>query len=320
MKGVFAFVIVVTLAAGVCSSYATSRWTKYQSSPTGGDLNAVTLLDANNGWAVGDSGLILRLREGKWSFFYTWPTQSLEDVAFGGPNFGLAVGYRGTGCVFNGTKWKFAGMETTRNIWGVAIPPGQNSVAWAVGEHGTVFRWTGGRTGAWSSWPTGTTYNLRDVHFNGPTDGWLCGDGGRVYYFKGTWTPVNAPTLVDFYCIYALSANDVWVGGTNGTIYHYDGVSWTRVNTPTSKTVRDMSFSRTTAGWAVCDGGTILRYKDGRWKKESINPPTSEDFSGTYMVSSRKGWAVGTGGILYEYRRFPAVSPASLGRVKALFR
>ncbi len=315
-----AVVIVVTLAAGVCSSYATSRWTKYENSPTQGDINAVSLLDANNGWAVGDRGEILRFKNGNWSIFYTWPTEYLQTVDFGNANFGMAVGHKGAGAVFNGTTWKSAAIPATANMWGVAIPPGQNTVAWAVGSGGNVWRWNGGANGYWNRRNLGTTYNLRDVHFTSPTEGWLCGDGGRVYYFKGTWTAVNAPTLVDFYCIYALSANNAWVGGTNGSLYHYDGVSWARVYTPTSQTIPDMSFPHTVAGWAVCDGGTILRYKDGRWKKESINPPTNKDFSGIDMVSAKNGWAVGAGGIIYEYRSFPAVSPTSLGRVKALFR
>jgi photosystem II stability/assembly factor-like uncharacterized protein len=320
MKRVFAFVAIVTLAVGVCPSCATSRWAKYKSSPTEADINAVTLLDANSGWAVGYGGKILRFRDGKWSVFFTWPTQSLHDVAFGGPNFGVAVGHRGTGCVFNGERWKVANISSSCDFYGAAVPPGQNSVAWAVGANGNVWRWTGGANGYWSRWNLGTNYNLRDIHFTGATEGWLCGDGGRVYYFKGEWTPVNVPTAVNFYCIYGLSATDAWVGGTDGTIYHYGGVSWARVQTPTSEAIRELYFPRATAGWAACDGGTILRYKDGRWSRENTNPATSENFYGICMASVRKGWAVGTGGTIYEYRGFPGVSPTSFGRVKALFK
>ncbi|UCH78834.1 MAG: hypothetical protein JSU81_02470 [Candidatus Coatesbacteria bacterium] len=316
MKPAFTFVTVATLAAGVCACHATSWWTKYENYPTEGDINAVALHDAENGWAVGEWGNILRLQEGGWSLFKTWPTQALYGVAFGGPAFGMTVGYRGAACYFDGTRWFAANIPTTQNMFAVAVPPGQNSVAWAVGANGNVWRWSG----AWSRWNSGTTYNLRDVHFTGPTEGWLCGDAGRVYYFNGTWVPVNAPTAADFYCIHGLSAADVWVGGTNGTLYHYDGAAWARVHTPTGETIRDLSFLRATAGWAACDGGTILQYKYGQWNKESTNPPTRENFNGICMASVGKGWAVGGGGTIYEYRRFPEVSPTSLGRVKALFK
>jgi photosystem II stability/assembly factor-like uncharacterized protein len=313
MKRVFAFVTVATLAAGVCASYATSWWTKCQNSPTEGDINAVSLLDANNGRAVGDWGLILRLQAGKWSIFHTWPTQSLHDVSFGTANFGMAVGYRGSGCFFNGTRWIAANIPTTLNMFAVAFLSGSPNTAWAVGERGGVWRWNG----AWSRWPIGTTANLRDIHFNS-TNGWICGDNGLVYHFSGSmWNAVNISTSEDLYCIFADSTNDFWVGGTNGYLYHS---RWGRINTPTNATIRDLSFPDVNVGWAVCDGGTILRCDGGQCKKECTNPPTNKDFYGIDMASARKGWAVGAGGIIYEYRRFPAVSPASLGRVKALFR
>jgi photosystem II stability/assembly factor-like uncharacterized protein len=312
--------IAVAIVVAACFSYASSGWLKYKS-PTEKDINAVTFVNENTGWAVGYWGEILRYRNGRWNINYTWPTQYFQDVDFGTANFGLAVGDQGNGAVFNGTKWKFAGMETKRNIWGVVIPPGQNSVAWAVGERGTVFRWTGGRTGSWSSWNIGTLAALHDVHFSSPNDGWLCGNNGRVYHFaESEWTQVSASTTTNFHCIYALSQNNVWAGGASGHLFHYEGVSWVRVATPTTAAIREMSFTGPTEGWAACDDGVILRYDGVSWEKVKTKPATSESFSGLFMLGGTHGWAVGTNGTIYEYRNFPGVDPASVGRIKALMR
>lgn len=312
--------IVVAVTATACFTYASSGWLQHKT-PTEKDINAVTFVNDNNGWAVGYWGEILRYRNGRWVINYTWPTQYFQDVAFGTANFGLAVGYQGSGAVFNGVKWKFAGMPTNRNILGVVIPPGQNSVAWAVGERGTVFRWTGGNKGAWSRWDIGVLAVLHDVHFSNPDDGWLCGNNGKVFHFANAkWTAVSAATTTNFFCIYALSENNVWAGGAGGYIFHYEGVSWVRVVTPTTAAIREMAFTAPTEGWAVCDDGVILRYDGVGWKKYETIPPTSESFSGLYMVDGTHGWAVGTTGTIYEYRNFPGVTPASVGRIKALMR
>ena len=162
---------------------------------------------------------------------------------------------------------------------------------------------------------------LHDVHFSGPDDGWLCGNNGKVYHFaESAWSQISAATTTNFHCIYALSENNVWAGGGSGRIFHYEGVSWVRVATPTTTAIREMAFTSPTEGWAACDDGVILHYDGVSWKKFDVSPATSESFSGLYMVDGKHGWAVGTNGVIYEYRNFPSVTPASVGRIKALMR
>lgn len=315
------FAVVAGLFAATCLSFASSGWIAYENSPTTKDINAVTMLNANNGWAAGYWGEILRYRNGIWTINYTVDTEYLQDIDFGLASFGLTVGADGNGAVFNGTNWKPAAIPTSADMWGLCIPPGQNSVAWAVGGAGNVWRWSGGANGYWSRWNLGTTVPLHDVNFSSPTDGWLCGNTGRVFHFAGDkWTAVNATTTANFHCIYALSANNVWAGGTGGNLFHYEGVSWVRTATPTTAIIREMAFNGPTDGWAVCDTGVVLRYNGVEWTKVETNPPTTQDFSGMCMVNTQTGWAVGKNGTIYQYRNFPGVAPTSLGKVKALFQ
>ncbi|MGD8719819.1 MAG: YCF48-related protein [Candidatus Zixiibacteriota bacterium] len=319
MKRACLFVTIALFAVAVGSAGA-AVWTEYANSPTGKDINAIKMLDVDNGWAVGYWGEILRYQNGQWSVYYTWATQYLQDVDFGSANFGMAVGYQGSAILWNGSSWVYADIPTTRHIWGVVVPPGQDDVAWAVGQRGTLYRWAGGTSGSWSKWDLGMTRALHDIFFTSATDGWLCGQDGRVFHFdESTWSAVNASTANDFYCIYALSPNNVWVGGTNGALYHYEGVSWAKTYTPTTATIREMSFLGPTSGWAVCDDGVLLRYNGVEWKVVNINPETTKNFSGMYMVNARNGWAVGQEGMIYSYRDNPSVEPSSIGRVKALF-
>ncbi|NIT35602.1 MAG: hypothetical protein GTN49_03735 [candidate division Zixibacteria bacterium] len=320
MKRVCWIVTAATLAVGVGAGYATSGWTEYEKSPTDKDLNAVTFINANNGWAVGYWGVILRYLNGRWTVREHWPIQYFQDVDFGNANFGMAIGQGGGGAVYNGTKWLSANLPKPRNMWGVTVPPGQNKVAWAVGARGSVYRWSGGPTGAWSRFDIGITAGLHDVFFSSQTDGWLCGNLGKIYHFADSkWTAVNAPTGVNFFCIYALSPNNVWVGGANGKLFHYEGVKWTPVYTPASSAIREMAFTSPTSGWGACDDGVMLRYNGVEWSLAEIKPPTSRSFSGLFMLSDREGWAVGKNGMIYRYRNFYGVEATSLGKVKALF-
>jgi len=285
-------------------------------SPTDFDINAIAAVTDNNVWAVGYWGEILHYTNKEWKIYKTWPTNYLQDVSFGTANFGMAVGYHGTGCYFDGTAWTAANVPTTRDLFAVAVPPDSSGIAWAAGSGGQLWRWNG----AWSRWNLGVTYPFHDIYFSSGTDGWLCGDNGRIFHFTGTaWNSVSTTTSDDFYCIYALSANNCWVGGTNGSLYHYEGVTWVKTYTPTNSTIREMAFNGPIDGWAVCDGGVVLKYDGVEWRKVDIYPPTTRDFSGMVMINVKHGWAVGKNGIIYEYRNFPGVSPTSLGKVKSLF-
>jgi photosystem II stability/assembly factor-like uncharacterized protein len=315
MKRVVLVTVVALLAVAVGNGYASNGWYEFES-PTQFDINALSFVNNKNGWAVGYWGTILRFRNGKWTKYDNWPTQYLQDVSFGAANFGMAVGYRGAGCYYNGTTWSAANVPTTRNMYAVSVPPGSTNTAWAAGAGGQLWRWNG----AWSRWNLGITQPFHDIYFSSETDGWLAGDNGRIFHFTGTaWNSVSTATTNDFYCIYALSPNNCWVGGTNGSLYHYEGVTWVKTYTPTNTTIREMAFNGPTDGWAVCDGGVVLKYNGVQWNKVPIYPSTTKSFSGMTMINEKHGWAVGTKGMIYEYRNFPGVTPTSLGKVKSLF-
>jgi len=313
------FTAVILIALLVAASAALAGWIKYTPSPTNKDINAVDFLALDDGWAVGFWGEILHYTAGRWNINFTWPTQYFQDVDFSTPDFGFAVGYQGTTVRFNGTSWVTNHVPSgTYSMFAVGIPVGSTSTAWACGEHGELWKWSGGN---WTKTTLGTTRTLHDIYWSSGTDGWICGDAGTVYHYTGTsWSAVSAFTSYNFYCIYALAPTNVWVGGSGGRLYHYEGIQWTQVTTPTSTAIREMAFNGPTDGWAVCDGGIVIKYDGITWKTVATTPTTTENFSGVNFVDGTSGWAVGTNGTIYEYRNFPAVEPSSLGRIKATLK
>jgi photosystem II stability/assembly factor-like uncharacterized protein len=311
------FVILLALVAAA----AFGGWTQYNS-PTTKDINAVDMVSATEAWSVGYWGEILRLSEGTWSIYYTWPATYLQDVDFNSPSWGIAVGSAGNCCTYNGSSWTSTGIPVNADFYAVGLPPNQTTEAWAGGINANLWRWFGG---VWTK-VTLSGANNRAIHdifwTSSGYDGWLVGDAGLCYHNYGSgWVPVNIlGTTTSFYCIYALSSNNVWVGGSGGKLYHWEGITWSPVATPTNQAIREMAFTSPTTGWAVCDGGVVIKYNGVSWATVVISPSSPDSFSGLNLWDPNMGWAVGANGQIYRYASDDSVAPASLGTIKALLR
>ncbi|VAX19014.1 hypothetical protein MNBD_IGNAVI01-2734 [hydrothermal vent metagenome] len=64
-----------------------------------------------------------------------------------------------------------------------------------------------------------------------PTDVWAVGPGSdrksQIIHFNGTtWIEKGKDINITPWCIYGFSIDDVWMGGQDGKIWHYDGNNW----------------------------------------------------------------------------------------------
>jgi hypothetical protein len=56
---------------------------------------------------------------------------------------------------------------------------------------------------------------------------------GTIYSLRnGTWFIEDTRTLDYFSAIWGFAANDVWAGTAQGSLYHYDGTTWTEIEWP----------------------------------------------------------------------------------------
>jgi photosystem II stability/assembly factor-like uncharacterized protein len=144
--------IIVTFDA---SNGSGASW-EQEFQPYGDDLNAIRMVDAFNGWAVGKNGQILHTQDG-------------------------------------GGVWVSQHQENSKTLYGLDMqaiplttPDGQPQqykyVGWAVGEGGRVFRTTdGGAT--WTRVDTGTLNTFRAFRYTDPDSGWAVGAFGTVQRF-----------------------------------------------------------------------------------------------------------------------------------------
>ena len=82
-----------------------------------------------------------------------------------------------------------------------------------------------------------------------------------VCAFAQGWTLQNPlPTGNTLSGVWGSSSNDVFTVGYNGTILHYDGNSWSTMNSNTSASIVGIWGSSSSNVFAVCAAGAVLHY------------------------------------------------------------
>ena len=87
--------------------------------------------------------------------------------------------------------------------------------------------------------------SLHSIWGSSPSDVWVGGPGGvtnydRLWHFDGNvWKPFSQYIAVYPDCIFGFAQNDVWIGGNDGKIFHFDGSTWSQNYRFDSDTIYD---------------------------------------------------------------------------------
>tara|TARA_R110000868_G_scaffold290766_4_gene550930 strand:- start:1237 stop:2484 length:1248 start_codon:yes stop_codon:yes gene_type:complete len=167
------------------------------------NLNGVDILDANSdgfaedGFAVGDNGTILRYNGTAWVDSPNSDNDDLYSVSILSSTEAWAVGEGGRILRWNGSTWSTVSSPTSRQL---------NDV------------------------------KMVDTNGNGSANyGWASGDNGTIIYYNGSsWSSLSTPTNRDLEGVANVSATDAWAVGASDTIIQWDGTNWTSVSSPVS--------------------------------------------------------------------------------------
>lgn len=268
---------------------------------TSADLRSVFMLDASDGWAVGQGGTILHWNGVAWETIES-PTGSwLASVHMVDADDGWAVGDGGVIIHWNGTAWSEVASPTSETLYGVYMINATDG--WAVGGSAggipseVILRWNGT---VWSKVTSPTSNWLRSVFMVNSTDGWaVSGAYGTIIRWNGTvWKPVASPTSSGFNSVFMVNATDGWATCFNGQIVHWDGIAWSNFTKPTSYSLRSVFMLNATEGWIVGDSD-ILRWDGAAWS--SVTKPAANWLFSVFMVGSDDGWAVGDFGLILHW-------------------
>ncbi len=250
-----------TPVGGIIVHYDGQQWT---SIATSSPLFGVSMLSANDGWAVGYNGTILHYNGQVWNAFNSPTSAVLRSIAMTSANDGWAVGYGGTLLHYDGHAWKAETSPTTDDLYSIAMSPDSITMpsakeGWAVGEAGTL-----------------------------------------LHYANGSWTKMSAPSANTLYDVSMLSPQQVWTVGQNGTVIRYDGTSWIPVASPYRSDLYGVSLSSPDEGW-VSEQDSIMHYTKGALILLDIRKYLAIGTESVFMLSAQDGWAVGQDNVVSAY-------------------
>ncbi len=295
--------------------YTGGQWKRVMGVPDAQQLHAaylvlskVVMISETEGWIVGSFesidtqepyGVILHYTGGRWTVQQMIAHASLMDIAMTSASNGWAVG----------------GVQQDEQSF-----PTQSLLL-----HYDGHTWTPAQT------PPGQV--LLSVAMTSATDGWIIGGtaganelGDLLLRYNGSvWSQTSLPPSLGYINhLSAISANDVWAVGFGGAagrasnalarfssggqvvFTHYDGKTWTTVQTPIigqqasiSSLFMDASNDGWAIGWVAVPNGAVasthtvyLHYTGGRWVE--VNGPDGDGNFALFMLSASEGWAVST--------------------------
>ncbi|HIA00301.1 MAG TPA: apolipoprotein N-acyltransferase [Myxococcales bacterium] len=222
-------------------------------------------------FAVGDQGLVLRLKKGEWVSLKSPTESNLLSVWSGAANPRMTamdgsalntfvVGEDGSSFVHHPTTgWKTLNTQTRSHLR--AVMGSHSNRVYTVGDGGVILRWNGK---GWYAQKSNTTYNLHSLWVTPSGVATAVGQSGVLLTLSGSkWRGTRLGNQ-DLNGVAAFGKNRVAVGN-GGVIWEGRNGQWNRVTSPTTKNLHDVSADGWGNFFAVGDAGTVVvRSRDGQ--------------------------------------------------------
>ncbi len=258
------------------------------------NLNGVHCVDVSNCWAVGN------LRGNNFTFVQwngtTWSASPLTDAT-------NRENLNGVYCTSSSDCWSVGNVGKFLR-W--------NGSSWSLlgGANATMLRWNGVATPVvWSDvsaslLPAGVN-GVNAVSMLSYADGWAVGNvaagNATVIRWDGAlWTSVPPVPAVNqnLEAVSAVSADDAWAVGMNGTILRWNGTNWSAAASPTGQDLNGIHCVDANNCWAVGNRNgnnfTIIQWNGISWSDQSVSDPANrQHLNSIHCVDLNNCWAVG---------------------------
>ncbi len=230
---------------------------------------------------VGPAGKLGHYKAGLWSET-TFGTASYNAIWGTSANDVYAVGSQSSIVHFDGTTWTQ-----------VSAPlPGSANLITITGVDGDVF--TSGRAGS------ATSVILRSTA-------------------GGPFTMMTVPTNIT-YALWGSNKTNVFAVGDSGGILHWDGVSWTKMQTSITTQVVAVAGSSAAEVFAVSNAGAILRFTGAGWADPVATPShVTSKLADVWAAAPNDVVAVGAGVFRLQGQAWVDNSIDFAGGVKAVW-
>ncbi len=129
-----------------------------------------------------------------------------------------------------------------------------------------------------------TLINPLEVWSFSPTDVWILDGSSFVHRFDGSeWSMLGTNTSGGLTCIYAVSANDVWLCAGD-EVLHYDGATFTASDVTTPTGLDGLTAIWATGPndvWVVGDDAIVAHYNGTTWERTIVGSPFKSSIWGS---------------------------------------
>jgi|GEM_PF-4298046 len=279
------------------------------------ELTDITFSDANNGWIVGSSGLVLHTINGG----ETWNKQFSNTNDFFTRVFFLDS-LRGWICgnnsilktVDGGQNWYQCNVDIGYGFKSIYIL--DDSTCWAVGEGGWVYHTENGYD--WTQQSGSINLDFHDLDFATKDRGIIIGSMGDLHYIidgklSGMWSMLYSSDC--YQNIFFVDSLVGWIGGYNKYTNHNSpdrclllrtedaGEYWDYIAYAPASSFRNLYFLSRDEGWIVTTDGSIYHTNDGGHILTRQYNNKDVYWNSVYFHDNSKGWAVGSLGTLALY-------------------
>ncbi len=289
-------------STGVRVDVVTVAWSQ-QTSNTGNDLAQVVFPSSAIGFAVGNSGTVLKTTNAgtDWNVLSSGSTADLRAVCFVNEKTGWIGGTLGTIKKTNdgGATWNAqnSGIDYPINILQFA----DANNGWAMDIDNFLRTTNGGST--WTRVTTGPSEGLLSLHMLNASTGFLGTTFGNVYKTTdggAVWSMVGSPGGYYPKIRFANESKGFMAGNGNTIAMTADGgASWNNVYF-NSGSLNDIFVQNENTVYVVGESNTIYKTTDGgtNWTHQLLSQNNNWNLTSVYFPDTQNGWIVGGGGVI----------------------
>jgi hypothetical protein len=176
----------------------------------------------------------------------------------------------------------------------------------------SVIKWDGIKWN-YHSWPEG---GARGIWGFSEDDIWTVGDfsnRGFIGHFNGSnWIEYRSDyfiergdTVYPLYAVWGASPEDIWAVGDKGTIVHWDGIEWQKVQSPVNLLLYDIWGTSTNNIYAIrislAQQSQLIDYDGNSWREITNQLPSGErNFTSLWFDKGGTGYIVGNNVLHYN--------------------
>ncbi len=319
--------MIIQFAFVVPSIAQYNVWSMQQSN-TANSLYGIDFINSSTGWAVGESGTILKSTTGgiTWVQQTSGVSNTLAAVDFVDSLVGYAVG-NDIGIILKTTDGGLSWTEKDNGRMASSVYFVSSTTGWVVGADGLILKTTDGGE-SWAQQIVQDLYSyLTSVYFINADTGWVGGliPGVLLKTTDGGSSWVSATSGIDFgedvNAMFFANASVGWIAGYGfpdtvgvGIIKKTTdgGETWISQVSNVNQPLLSGAFLDTLNGWIVGNGGTILKTTNGGdvWTTETSG--VSNGLDKIVVRMNEGGWIVGFGGIILRNNFGGLMQPVSV--------